>query len=117
MLLNYITLSVRNIEKSIEFHTELVGLKVVRTIEPPMGKIVFMQNSDGETMLELVRLELFEKVSAKGLVFSFSAIEKLSAIRERAMEMGYQPSEIVSQRPKPDYFTVIDPDGLTIEFS
>ena len=117
MQLNYITLSVRNIEKSIEFYTELVGLKVVRTIEPPMGKIVFIQNSGGETMLELVQLDPLEKVSAKGLVFSFSAIEKLSAMRERAKEMGYQPSEIISQRPKPDFFTVVDPDGLTIEFS
>ena len=117
MKLNYITLSVRNIEKSIEFYTELVGLKVVRTMEPPMGKISFMQNSDGETMLELVQLEPFEKVAAKGLVFSFSAIKKLSEIRERALDMGYQPSEVVSQGPKPDFFTVIDPDGLTIEFS
>ena len=34
-----------------------------------------------------------------------------------AEELGYAPSQILSHPPKPDHFTVADPDGVAVEFS
>lgn len=120
MKLNFITIMVRDMEKTIAFYGEMVGLKEVRRFNPGLGEIVFMANDEGETMLEFIQFDNTEKVAAKGMVMSFSAgdnLEQLEKLREKAVQLGYNPTEIISQGPKPAYFTVLDPDGLVVEFS
>ena len=41
----------------------------------------------------------------------------LEEVRNTALALGYGPSELVDQGPKPRYFTVLDPDGIVVEFS
>ena len=117
MKLNYITIMVRDIEKSLDFYCGLFSLKVVRELNPPQGKIVFVADQKGDTMLELIQFEQVEKVMTRGLVFSFLAKRSLAGLKEQAQEMGYLTSEILAQPPKPAHFTVTDPDGLIIEIS
>lgn len=117
MKLNYITFMVRDIEQSIKFYQDLAGLEVVRRFNPGMGEIAFLANGKEETMLELIQFDHAENVMTKGMVMSFQAKEHLADIREKAVLLGYSPSEILSKPPKPDHFTVSDPDGVLIEFS
>lgn len=117
MKFDYITIMVRDIEKSISFYENLVGLKTVRELHPPQGKIAFLANGAGETMLELISFPDTEKVSAASLVMSYKAEESLEALREKAVSAGYSPTEIIDRPPKPKHFRVLDPDSLTIEFS
>lgn len=117
MKLNFITFMVRDIEASGAFYRDLAGLQIVRRISPEGGEIVFLANADGETMLELVEFPQVEKVTAKGMVLSFSADDDLEALREKAVASGYSPSEIIEQGPKPKHFKVTDPDGIVVEFS
>lgn len=117
MRLNYITLMVRDLERSLAFYQELAGLHVVRRLTPGPGEIAFLANGEGETMLELVHFDHAEPVSAKGLVISFQAEGDLAALRETALRLGHRPSEIVAQGPKPAHFTLPDPDGIVVEFS
>lgn len=117
MKLSYITIMVRDMEKSLQFYQELVGLHIVRQIEPPMGRIVFLGNREGETLLELIDFAAAEKVSTKGLVMSYEAESELAALREKAIALGYEASEIMDCPPKPEHFTVTDPDGIIVEFS
>ena len=117
MKLEYITFMVRDIEKSLSFYQELVGLKVVRRFSPGMGKIAFVVNEEGEIMLELIQFENVEKVQTKGMVMSFAANEELNVLREKACRMGLEPTEIIAKGPKPAYFRVCDPDGIIVEFS
>ena len=56
MKLNYITIMVRDIEKSLDFYEKLVGLKVVNEMKLEAGRIAFLSNGEGETMLELIEL-------------------------------------------------------------
>lgn len=116
MKLSYITIMVRNIDKSLEFYKELVELNVIREINPELGKIRFLSNDKDETMIELIEFEKSEKVCTKGLVLSFET-KDLDSIRNKAISMGYETSEIIDISPKPKHFTVKDPDGITIEFS
>ncbi len=117
MKLNYITIMVRDIEKSLDFYEKLVGLKVVNEMKLEAGRIAFLSNGEGETMLELIELSRGEKVETKGMVMSYAAVEGLEVLRARAEELGYSPSEITDVAPKPKYFTVLDPDGIVVEFS
>ena len=115
MKLNFITLYVRNLAASEAFYTELAGLSVQRRLQPKGLEITFLGNVEGETSLELIQ-GAPEPVSAQGLVLSFRAPEPLALTRRKAVELGYEPSEIQSGGPKPDSFTVKDPDGITVEF-
>lgn len=116
MKLNYITFMVRDIEKSVAFYQELAGLHVMNRMSPGPGEIAFLANEKGETMLELIEFEGVEKVITKGMVMSFSAKDELEELREKAITLGYSPSEIITRGPKPAHFTVADPDGIIVEF-
>lgn len=117
MKINYITIMVRDIEKSLDFYTKVAGLKVVRRFNPGQGEIAFVSDKEGDTMLELIQFDNSPKVSAEGLVMSFLAEDKLEVIREKLISLGYSPSEIKRVAPKPAHFTVSDPDNIMVEFS
>lgn len=117
MKLNYITIMVRDLEKSLDFYCRLISLKVVRELNPPQGKIAFVADGEGDTMLELIQFDEAEKVTASGMVISFLADKPLAELRDKALELGYSASDILSHPPKPDHFTVTDPDGLIVELS
>lgn len=116
MKLNYMTIIVSDIEASIRFYTELAGLGAAWRINPEGRSIAFLQNNDGETMLELISAPGWEPVKASGLVLSFLAEEPLEDLRQKALDLGYQPGEIMDEGPKPAHFKIPDPDGLTVEF-
>ena len=117
MKFNFITFMVRDIKESVVFYQELAGLQVVNRMSLEAGEIVFLANEKGETMLELIEFEGVEKVITKGMVLSFSAKGELEELREKALTLGYFPSEIIAEGPKPKHFTVADPDGIVVEFS
>lgn len=117
MKLGYITFMVRDLEQTIYFYQELVGLKVMRRFNPGMGEIAFLANEEKETMLEFIQFEEGEKVETKGMVMSFAVDEKLETVREKACAMGLEPSEIIIEGQKPAHFTVCDPDGIVVEFT
>lgn len=116
MKLNFITFMVRDLEKSVLFYQNLAGLQVVRRLNLAAGEIVFLANSAGETMLELISFEQHEKVAATGMFISFSVEENMEDLRKKILELGYSPSEIFDLSPKPKYFRVEDPDGIIVEF-
>lgn len=87
MKLNYITMSVRYIEKSLKFYQKLIE----------------MENMD--------------KVEVKGMVLSFQTVETLDDLRNKALRLGYDIIEVIHHPTKPTYYRVIDPDEMIIEFS
>ena len=52
MKLNYITMLVRDIEKSIDFYQRAVEMHVVRRFHPEIGRIVFMSDAEESITLE-----------------------------------------------------------------
>lgn len=117
MKLNYITIMVKDIEKSVAFYKELLELKVVREMNPGSGKIVFLSNGKDETMLELIHFDDAASVTVDGMVMSYTSKIPLEELKEKAEKLGYTPTNIIDQGPKPKYFRVKDPDGIVVEFS
>jgi len=107
---------VKNIEKSVAFYKDLVGLQEIRRISLEAGEIVFLANKKSETMIELIEFTGSETVMTKGMVISFLANAELEEIRDKALALGYAPSKILTKGPKPPHFTVADPDGVVVEF-
>ncbi len=117
MKLNYITIMVRDITKTVEFYEKLAGLKIVRRFNPGMGEIVFMADAEGDTNLEFVQFDNAPKVQATGLTMSFKVEGALEDVLEKAKEMGYKPTDIINMPPKPAHFKLMDPDDIEVEFS
>lgn len=117
MKFNYITFMVRDMEKTISFYTEIAELKILRRFNPGAGEIIFMANAEGETNFEFIQFDDTPKVCAAGMTISFKASNNLEELRERAISIGYNPSQIINEPPKPEHFKVLDPDGIEVEFS
>lgn len=117
MKLNYLTFMIQDIEKSIAFYQELAGLRILKRFNPGKGEIAFLGNTEGETMLELIQFDDVEKVQIKGMVMSFICAGDLSELQIKAKNLGYNPSPLISEGKKPTHFTVLDPDGILVEFS
>lgn len=73
MKLNYITIMVRDINKSMDLYCGLLSLKIIKELNLPQGRIVFIADQEGDTMLELIQFEQSEKVAVSGMVMSFLA--------------------------------------------
>ena len=117
MKLNYITFMARDIEKTIEFYTKIAELKIVRRFNPGAGEIVFLANSEDETSLEFIQFENMPAAQTKGMTISFKAYKSLDELREIVISLGYNPSEIINESPKPEHFKVLDPNNIEVEFS
>ncbi|MDF2545904.1 MAG: Glyoxalase/bleomycin resistance protein/dioxygenase [Anaerosolibacter sp.] len=110
------TLSVKNMEESLKFYEEIVGLKVDRRfMAGPEVEIVFL--GDGETKVELICNKNEKEVSiGKDISWGFevkSVDEMIRRVKEKgiAIEGGpFQPN------PHVKFFYILDPNGLKVQF-
>lgn len=109
------TINVKDLEESIKFYQEIVGLKVDRRLKAGPGtEIVFM--GEGETKVELICNQANKDASyGKDISLGFeveSVDEKISFVKEKDIPVSgpFQPSPIVK------FFYVTDPNGLKIQF-
>jgi len=108
-------LRVRDLEKSLAFYRDFVGLKVLNRQKSDEWEVAFLADKEGATQIELIHIKEGVKAEAKGLTICFQA-EDVDALHKRAQEEGLNPSDIRNPDPMNRYFYVYDPDGLSIEF-
>ena len=110
------TLSVKDLEESIRFYEEVVGLNVVNRF--PAGadtEIAFL--GDGETKIELIWNKNKKDINVgQDISWGFtvdSVDEKIDFLKEKGIEVldgPFQPS------PQSKFFFILDPNGLRIQF-
>lgn len=110
------TITVHNMEESLKFYQEIVGLTIHRRLSAgPSGEIVFL--GDGETKLELVDHGSNESVNiGNDISLGFevsSANEKIQFLKEKGLELESGPFE---PNPHVKFFFVKDPNGVRIQF-
>ena len=110
------TLTVKNMEESLKFYQEVVGLAVDRRFKAGPGmEIAFL--GDGETKVELIHNEKNENVSFGqdiSLGFAVDSLEKMMAvIKEKGIEVHSGPFQ---PNPHTKFFFVLDPNGLKVQF-
>ncbi len=109
------TLTVNNLEQSISFYQDIIGLPIVRRLEPQAGvKIVFM--GDGETNIELIYNETVKEVNfGQNISLGFeveSVSDKILFLEKMGIEIESGPF-----RPDPHvkFINILDPNGLKIQ--
>lgn len=111
------TLEVDDMEKSLQFYREIVGLPLDRRFKPNSGmEISFL--GDGETKLELICREGNEaKIKGEGLSLGFtvdSLDQKIAFIKEKGIAIESGP---LQPNPHLRFFFVLDPDGFKVQFA
>ncbi|MDR7869747.1 MAG: VOC family protein [Tissierellaceae bacterium] len=111
---------VMDLEKSLKFYKEALGLKETRRKDFPEDEftLVYLSDEDGKYELELTYNYNPEKPYEIGDGFSHIAVsvDDLEASREKHKEMGYEVTELMGlPNELPRYYFVTDPDGYDVE--
>ncbi len=109
------TLRVRDLDASLRFYQEIVGLPFNRRYTSGMGKeIAFL--GTGETQVELVA-DGTESAEAKGLGVSLGfQVDSLDRKIDQLMAKGLTVEGPISPNPHLSFCFVRDPDGYRIQF-
>ncbi len=111
----WVTINVKNMQESLEFYKEVVGLKVYRMMNPTKGtEIVFL--GEGETKVELIKNDRNmnpEYGRDISLGFEVESIEKeMERIKGKGIieiQGPYQPSPMIK------FIYITDPNGVKIQ--
>ena len=110
------TLMVKNLEESLKFYTEIVGLSVGRRFNAgPEKEIVFL--GDGETKIELICDGTSKEVSFGqdiSLGFEVNSVDEMMAfVKAKGIDIQDGPFQ---PNPHTKFFYILDPNGLRIQF-
>ncbi|KAF5038532.1 Glyoxalase/Bleomycin resistance protein/Dioxygenase superfamily protein [anaerobic digester metagenome] len=111
------TIHVKDMEESLNFYQEVVGLKLVNRFNAgPEMEICFMGEDD--TKLELIcssKIKNIQPGNAVSLGFKVESLdEMINIVNEKGIEIKTGPVQ-----PNPDlkYFIALDPNGVKIQFA
>ncbi len=112
----WVTLTVKDMQKSLQFYQEIVGLDIQRRMAPnPDMEIVFLGN--GETKVELIyNSKIHQTKFGKDISLGFEVasldrmIETLTRKNISLHSGPFQPN------PNIKFVYVLDPNGLKIQF-
>lgn len=110
------TINVKNLEESLRFYQEIVGLVVDKRFAAGPGmEIVFL--GDGETKVELIYNENSKEVIlGKDISLGFE-VKSLEDTMEIVKKMGIAiQGGPIQPNPHIKFFYVYDPNGLKIQF-
>jgi lactoylglutathione lyase len=110
------TLIVKNLEESLKFYMEIVGLNISRRFNAgPELEIAFL--GDGETKIELICNKSMKEVNYGhdiSLGFEVSSVDEMVAfVKGKGINVQSGPFQ---PNPHTKFFYVSDPNGLKIQF-
>lgn len=111
---------VANLEESLQFYREALGLKETERKDFPEDEftLVFLSDAAENYELELTYNYNPEKPYEIGNGFSHMAVsvDDLEASQKRHKEMGHKVTELMGlPNEQPRYYFVTDPDGYDVE--
>lgn len=111
------TILVNNMDKSLKFYEEIVGLNLVNRFQAGPGmEISFL--GEGETKIELIcneQLKSIDPGNALTLGFKTDSLdEKLKFIEEKGIKVITGPHQ---PNPGIKYFIIKDPNDVKIQFA
>ena len=112
----WVTINVKNMEESIKFYQDIVGLKINRRMNPMPGtEISFL--GDGSTEVELIRNEKNNDCSyGKDISLGFiveSLEETIEDLKKKGISIQSGPFQ---PNPMIKFIYVLDPNGLKVQF-
>lgn len=110
------TIMVKDMEASLAFYTEVLGLKVNRQYQAgPDAKIAFL--GEGDTEVELICNTGKPEVHYGDDISMGFEVQSLEEVLSLLKQKGIDPiTDILKPNPHVQFFYVRDPNGLKIQF-
>lgn len=117
---DHIAITVKDLDRSVEFYTKKLGFSVLREAETPSLKIMFVGN-------ELAQLELFEvkegpakegpplkddEIGIKHICFH---VEDLGKVVEEMKQKGVEFTSEIRKSGERSHIFFKDPDGIVLQ--
>jgi len=112
------TIYVTNLDESIAFYSDLVGLRLLRRFPAGPGmEIAFMGNGvEGETTVELLA-DSSNRAGNPGEFVSIGfAVDSMEAMLQTVKSKNIPVHSGPIETPASKFFTVKDPNGLSVQF-
>ncbi|TCT14554.1 lactoylglutathione lyase [Natranaerovirga pectinivora] len=116
MKFSFSTLFVKDIEESVQFYQEIVGIPIKSRLSPaPNLNIVFM--GDDEAQIELIQ-DSNKKIINIGSDISWGfTVNSVEEVYEFVKKQNVTIlSDIIQPKPSVKYFFIEDPNGMKIQF-
>ena len=115
MKLVHVTIAVKNMEESLGFYQNIIGLPITRRFSPnPDAEIVFL--AEGETAIELIWNKSRADISIGADISLGFEVASLDDTIEMLKKNGIAPGEISQPNPQVKFFFVNDPNGVRVQF-
>ncbi|MCI1946261.1 VOC family protein [Clostridium luticellarii] len=116
MNLCWITLNVKNMQESLKFYNELLGIKIFRKFSPRPGVDIAMLGEEGNPKIELIcSRNNNSEIQSRGISIGFevkSLDESMEYMKSKGIVIKRGP---ISPSPKVKFFFIDDPDGIEIQ--
>lgn len=114
----WVTLTVKNLDETLKFYQEFVGLKLGKRYKPnEKMEIAFLKDDKSNTQIELIYNEETTSVPVGGdysLGFKAKSLEQMVKLaQEKNLTIA---SEIFQPNPNIKFFYILDPDGRKVQF-
>lgn len=119
MFYDFVTIKVKNMEESIKFYTEFLGLTVAASFPAGPGVNITFLKDDKGNKVELIhnaqdKLEETKRISLVSLGFPVDRVDNmLKLVKERGLKVLNGP---VQTPNGVKFFYIEDPNGVEIEF-
>ncbi len=115
MKLQHMTIFSKDINASVKFYEDVVGLTVVRDMRGGAHQVVFLNDGTQDFCLEIAEGDDQMCFAGKGVSLGVSC-EDLDKTAEALKEMGIEPGEVISPHPGVRFFFINDPNGFMVQF-
>lgn len=114
MKLNWVTLRVRDLEKSIFFYNQLLNLEIFAKFGGGEHQIVMLGKADSSKVELIFEPNTIIEKPGNGVSIGLEA-DNLDQLVGVLKEHGFNPADPMSPNPQIRFFFVQDPDGYTIQ--
>ncbi|MDR0286573.1 MAG: VOC family protein [Clostridiales bacterium] len=111
------TIAVNNLDESVNFYTEIVGLKIERRFNAGDNTEIAFLSCGNETKIELICNKNAKTAYTENKVTLGFETESLEKITEHLKNKGIQSSEPFQPNPHIKFIYITDPNGVKIQFA
>ena len=114
----WITLTVKNLDKTIKFYEDIIGLQLKNRMRPTENvEVAFLEDGKSSTYVELYYNKEISSVSV-GSDYSIGfETESVDDMLELAKKKNIKVvSDVIQPTPKLKFFYILDPDGRKVQF-
>ena len=114
MKMLHVTIQTKFFQEEMDFFLKHVGLKIDRDMRPFGTNMVFLNNGEGETCIEIIENDS-DFAGNENLSVGFLT-EDLEKKREELIADGFELTPMITPAPNVKFFFVTDPAGVKIQF-